>query len=255
MAARLSIFAYGLVAYSAAMGALLYAIGFVGNVVVPKSIDSGEVGSVGTAILINVLILAAFAVQHTIMARPGFKARWTKIVPVAIERSTFVLLASAILILLFWQWRPIPAVVWRFEPEWARAIVYGVSFFGWFVVFYSSFLIDHFDLFGLRQVVLQLRGKEYTHPVFRTVGAYHLVRHPLMLGLLIAFWFAPTMTYGHLLFAAVTTGYILIGIQLEERDLRAALGEEYAHYRSTTPMLLPVQWKRYPGREHVSGPT
>ena len=241
---RTTIFVYGLVAYAAFLLTILYAIGFLGNFVVPKPIDAGIEGSLGTAILVNVLLLAAFAVQHTIMARPGFKARWTKIVPEVAERSTFVLAASALLGLVFWQWRPIFGVVWQVDHEVSRAFLYGLFFFGWFLVFYSTFLIDHFDLFGLRQVYCHFKRRPYSPPVFKMVSLYRWVRHPLMLGFVIASWATPMMTYGHLLFAVVITAYIFIGIHFEERDLIKSLGEDYRRYRDETPMLIPWPKKR-----------
>jgi protein-S-isoprenylcysteine O-methyltransferase Ste14 len=173
------------------------------------------------------------------MARPWFKARWTKLVPKPIERSTFVLAASLLVALTMWQWRPMPEVVWRVENPAARAFLSGLSLLGWALVFYSSFVIDHFDLFGLRQVYLHLRGRPYVHPAFAERSLYKLIRHPLMAGFLIAFWATPTMTQGHLLFALVTTAYILFGISIEERDLARFLGEDYWRYRDRTPMLVP----------------
>jgi protein-S-isoprenylcysteine O-methyltransferase Ste14 len=233
-------FAYGLVCYAAFFVTILYAIGFVANLGVPKSIDSGVAGPVGQAVVINVLLLSLFVVQHTIMARPAFKRWWTQYVPKPVERSTFVLFSSLILLLVFWQWRPIAGGLWRIEDPLARGMLYGISFMGWALVFYASFLIDHFDLFGLRQVYSHLRRREYTHPEFQTPLLYRLVRNPLMLGFLIAFWFTPDMTYGHLLFAGLTTGYIFFGVSFEERDLAKILGEDYLRYRERTPMILPL---------------
>lgn len=241
---RIVVFAYGLVAYAAFLVTIVYAIGFLGNFAVPKPIDAGVGGSVGTAVLINVLLLAAFAIQHTIMARPAFKARWMKIIPPAAERSTFVLVASLLLGLIFWQWRPIAGVVWQVDHLLPRVVLYGLFLVGWSLVFYSSFLIDHFDLFGLKQVYCHLKGKPYSPPVFRTVSLYEWVRHPLMLGFVIASWAAPAMTYGHLLFAVVITAYIFIGIHIEERDLLGAHGDDYRRYLEETPMLLPWPKKR-----------
>jgi len=235
---------YGVVCYAAFFVTILYAIGFVGNFVVPKSIDTGAAGPVAAAIVVNVCLMALFAIQHTIMARPAFKEWWTKFIPKPIERSTFVLAASALLGLLFWQWHPIGGIVWQVDAPVARNVLTGVSLFGWFMVFYSSFLIDHFDLFGLRQVVLYLRGKEYTAPTFKKASLYKLVRHPLMLGFLIAFWSAPTMTHGHLLFSVVITVYIFFGIHMEERDLRRFHGTAYDAYREETSMILPLKMKR-----------
>lgn len=242
---RVLILLYGVVAYLAFFVTILYAIGFVGNFQVggyslPKTIDSGVAGPIGTAIFVNVALLAVFAVQHTIMARPAFKSWWTKIIPAAAERSTFVLVASLILLLAFWQWRPMTGVIWNVDQPLIRAVLVGVSLLGWATVFYASFLIDHFDLFGLRQVILHARGKPYTHAPFAARSLYRFVRHPLMVGFLLAFWFTPTMTAGHLLFAAVTTGYILFGTTVEERDLLRFLGEDYRNYRSRTPAFFPL---------------
>jgi protein-S-isoprenylcysteine O-methyltransferase Ste14 len=239
MIGRIAIFLYGVVAYSMFFGTILYAIGFVGKFGVPKSIDGGVEGPVGMAVLVNLSILGLFAVQHMIMARPGFKRWWTGIIPAAMERSTFVILASAILMLLFWQWRPINAVVWAVEHPAARAVLMALSITGFGIVFYSSFLIDHFDLFGLRQVWLHLRDRAYEQHPFMERSLYRIVRHPLMLGFLIAFWSTPTMTAGHLLFAIGTTGYILIGTRMEERDLVRLHGAEYEAYRRRTAMLVP----------------
>lgn len=243
--ARIVILIYGVIAYLAFLVTILYAIGFVGNFQLgefslPKTIDTGVAGPIGAAILVNVALLAAFAIQHTIMARPAFKRWWTKIIPPAAERSTFVLLASAILMLLFWQWRPMPDVVWHFENPFVRAVLIALSLLGWAMVFYASFLIDHFDLFGLRQVVLHARQMPYRHPPFIVRSLYRFVRHPLMVGFLLAFWFTPTMSAGHLLFAAVTTGYILVGTWIEERDLIQFLGEDYRNYRKRTPAFIPL---------------
>ncbi|MHC4470588.1 MAG: methanethiol S-methyltransferase [Planctomycetota bacterium] len=236
---RILVFVYGLIAYVAFLAAFLYAIGFVGNSVVPKSIDSGVEGPATTSILINMLLLGLFAVQHTIMARPGFKAWWTTIVPRSVERSTFVLATSLLLMLLFWQWRPMGAIVWSVDSALPRTILTGVSLAGWGLVLYGSFLIDHFDLFGLRQVLLHLRGRPYKHHPFMERSVYRLIRHPLMAGFIIAFWATPTMTEGHLLFACVTTAYIFFGIKMEERDLLKMLGDDYRRYHARTPMLLP----------------
>lgn len=240
---RIAYFAYGAAVYVLFLATLLYMIGFVGNWIVPKSIDSGTPASLTTAILINGGILALFAIQHAIMARPKFKAWWTQIIPQQIERSTFVLATCSILILLVWQWRPLPEFVWHVESVAGRALLNSLCVIGWLTVVYSSFCIDHFDLFGLRQVVLALRGKEYTDPGFAMPWIYKLVRNPLMLGFLLAFWSTPDMTQGHLLFAVLTTGYILIGVQLEERDLADKLGDDYRNYRAKTPMLLPIPRK------------
>ncbi len=237
---RVIAFVYGLIAYFAFFGTILYAIGFTENMVVPKGIDDGTVGSTGQSILINVLLLGVFAIQHSVMARPAFKAWWTKIIPKPIERSTYVLLTSALLCLMFWQWRPMTTALWSFDQPVLKHGLHGISFLGWAMVFYSTFLIDHFDLFGMRQVFLHLKGKEYTDLKYAERSLYKLVRHPLYLGFITAFWFTPQMTQGHLLFAAVTTAYILVAIQLEERDLIKGLGQDYVDYRKRIPMILPI---------------
>jgi protein-S-isoprenylcysteine O-methyltransferase Ste14 len=239
-AGRIGIFAFGVLAYGSFLVAFCYAIGFVGNWVVPKSIDSGTAGALVPSLLVNGALLVAFVVQHTIMARPGFKRWWTGIVPPAMERSIFVLLASTILLVLFWQWRPLPGVVWQANHPIAVWGLSGVSLLGWGLVLYSSFLINHFDLFGLRQVWLALRAVAYRPVGFRLIGIYKLVRHPLMLGFLIAFWATPVMTVGHLFFAVMTTGYILFGTHMEERDLVAEHGEKYLEYRRGVRGLVPL---------------
>lgn len=244
---------YGVIAYGAFFVVFLYMIGFAGNMLVPKSIDSGAPGPIGLAILVNVALVGLFAVQHSVMARPAFKAWWTQFVPKPVERSTFVLLSSLILALLFWQWRPLPAIVWHFEDPLARTLLIGLSFLGWFAVLYSSFIIDHFDLFGLRQVFLYLRNRPYTHPPFAVRSLYRIVRHPLMVGFLIAFWSTPTMTAGHLLISVLLTGYILIGVTLEERDLARMLGSDYSLYRAQTPMFVPLLPKSKPSDAPLSG--
>jgi protein-S-isoprenylcysteine O-methyltransferase Ste14 len=230
---------YGLVCYLAFFGTILYAIGFVGNFVVPKSIDSNPELSLFNAILINAALLLLFALQHSIMARPGFKRWWTQYVPEHLERSTFVLLASLCLILLMWQWQPIGGVIWSVENPFARDLLLFANFTGWAIVFVSTFLVNHFDLFGLRQVWLYFTGKPYTPIPFRSPLFYKLVRHPLYLGFVIAFWATPVMTIAHLLFAILTTGYILTAIQLEERDLLKVFGEKYRNYKNWVPMIIP----------------
>lgn len=237
---RLACFAYGAIVYVAFLGIFTYCIGFVEGFVVPKDINTGVPGPRLESIVINALLLSLFVIQHTIMARPWFKKAWTKVIPVAIERSTFVLAATCVLVLVFWQWRPMPGVVWNVTAEPARIALYALSAFGWLLVLYATFCIDHFDLFGLRQVFFHVRGKEYHHPGFATPWLYKVVRNPLMLGFIIAFWAAPTMTEGHLLFAALVTGYVFIGVWFEERDLMAILGDDYRAYRARTPMLLPL---------------
>jgi protein-S-isoprenylcysteine O-methyltransferase Ste14 len=236
---RIITFIYGIVVYAIFFATFLYAIGFVGNLFVPKSIDSTPTGPLGTALLINTLLLAVFAIQHSVMARPTFKRWWTRIVPEPAERSTYVLFSSIALIILFAFWKPMGGTVWEVHNSTARAAIYGLFGFGWLLVLVTTFLINHFDLFGLRQVYLHLRRREYTGLEFVTPGPYKLVRHPLYVGWLFAFWATPTMTLAHLLFAAATTAYILIAIQLEERNLADALGADYAEYRRRVPMLIP----------------
>lgn len=240
---RLLVFVYGVVAYGAFFATYLYAIGFVGNVVVPKALDSEPTAPWTTALAINLGLLSLFAIQHSVMARPWFKRGLLRLIPQAAERPTYVLASSLALILLFWQWSPLGGVIWDIQnPTW-RAVTLAVFASGWLLVLITTFLINHFDLFGLRQVWLHLRGWEYTSLHFVTPGPYRLVRHPLYLGWLLAFWAAPTMTVTHLLFAAVTTAYILVAIQLEERDLIDA-HPEYAEYRRRVPMILPLRTNR-----------
>jgi len=233
--------AYAGLAYLGFLGVMLYAIGFVGDFLVPKTIDRpAGMGGAG-AVLIDLGLLALFAVQHSAMARPGFKRWWTRFVPQPLERSTYVLLASAALALLFWGWQPLSGTVWRVGGI-GQALLYTVFALGWVIVVASTFLINHFDLFGLRQVAFHLRGEPYRHVPFQVKTLYKFVRHPIMLGFVIAFWATPHMSWGHLLFALGTTGYILFGIQLEERDLADWLGPDYEEYRQQVSMLIP--WRK-----------
>ena len=235
---------YGVVSYLIFFVTFLYAIAFVGNLFVPKSIDVGpQAGSLTRALIANIILLSIFAIQHSVMARPEFKRWWTKIVPPAVERSTYVLLASLALILLFWQWRTMPDVIWDVQNTAGIYILWALFFLGWGTVLLSTTLINHFDLFGLRQVYLYSKNQEYTNVGFKAVFLYKIVRHPIMLGFIIAFWATPRMTTGHLLFAAVTTVYILVAIQLEERDSVAAHGEDYENYRKRVSMIVPMPKK------------
>jgi protein-S-isoprenylcysteine O-methyltransferase Ste14 len=235
-------FLYGMASYLVFFVTILYAIGFVMGMAVPKTIDTGASKSVIEAVVVNLLVMSLFAVQHSVMARKGFKAWWTQYVPKPIERSTYVLAASCCLLLLFWQWRPIPAVVWQVADHDLAAAVAMLSLVGWVLVFTSTFIINHFELFGLSQVAHHLVDKEVPAPRFRTPLLYKFVRHPIYLGFIIAFWSAPVMTVGHLLFAAVTTAYILVGIWLEERDLIEMFGDQYREYKQRVSMLIP--WRK-----------
>lgn len=238
MFARLLVLFYAIVSYAVFLVSFLYALGFFGNYLVPKSIDVGNPTNLSEAIAVNLLLLGIFAIQHSIMARPAFKQWWARIFPVACERSTYVLLSSLILLLLFWQWRPIPIPVWQTDGI-AAWLLIGVYWLGWLIVLASTFMIDHFDLSGLRQAFFALCGAEVPGQSFKTPVLYKIVRHPLMLGFLLTFWATPVMTAGHLLFAIMTTAYILVGLQFEERDLIAQFGATYQQYRRRVPMLLP----------------
>lgn len=238
MVSRIIAFVYGIVCYCVFLATFLYAIGFLGNFGVLKSIDSGPQLPVLQALAINAALLGVFAIQHSVMARQWFKSAWTHIVPAPVERSTYVLFSSAALLLLFWKWQPMGGAVWNVGSHSGRLAVKALFATGWLTVLATTFLIDHFDLFGLRQVWLYLLGRPYSSPGFRTPGPYRLVRHPLYVGWLLVFWSATVMTWAHLVFAIATTAYILIAIQLEERDL-VGLHGEYAAYRRRVPMLLP----------------
>lgn len=238
MFGRITTLAYGFVCYLSFLAAYLYAIGFIGNFAVRKSIDSGPQVTFGVALVTDLALLALFAVQHSIMARQWFKAAWTRIVPSSAERSTYVLFSSVALLVLFWKWQPMGGVIWNVENASGRLLLLTMFALGWIIVLIATFLINHFDLFGLRQVWLHFRGQAYTPLQFRTPGLYRIVRHPLYVGWLLAFWSAPRMTAAHLVFAVATTAYILIAIQFEERDLVEFHGE-YEEYRRRVPMLLP----------------
>ena len=243
---RAAIFIYGVACYAVSLATFLYAIGFIGNFGVPKSMDSPREVALGTALLINTGLLALFAVQHSVMARPGFKRAWTRFVPEPAERSTYVLFSSVLLLAVFWYWQPMGGVIWNIEAPAGRMAMYAAYGAGWALLFYTTFLINHFDLLGLRQVWLQLVGRPCTPVPFRTPWLYTKLRHPLYVGWFMIFWATPTMTVAHLVFALVTTAYILVAIPLEERDLVAA-HPEYSDYRKRVPMLLPFGKRRAPG--------
>ncbi len=241
---RVIFFVYGVIAYVGFLLTFLYAIGFLANVGVPKSIDSGVEGSVGTAVIINTLLLLAFSIHHSVTARIGFKRWWTKIIAAPIERTTYVMIANLFFALIFWQWQPMTAAVWTVQSPAAQGVIWAVFALGWVLVVFSSFLIDHFDLFGLRQVYFHLRGREYSHPPYMERSLYKWIRHPLLLGWLIAFWATPSMTAGHLLISIGTTVYIVVGLLLEERTLRGILGEPYERYCQRTARFLPFRFRR-----------
>lgn len=241
---RMLFLLFGLLSYFIFFGTFLYAIGFVGNLVVPKTIDGIPSTPLASAVLVNASLLLLFALQHSIMARPAFKRWWTRIVPTELERSTYVLLASLCLMLMMWQWQPIGGIIWSVDNAVVKTILFILYITGWTIVLVSTFLINHFDLFGLRQVWLYFQGRPYSALPFRLPLFYKLVRHPLYLGFLIAFWSTPVMTVAHLLFALLTTGYILTAIQLEERDLLSHFGEKYKNYKKWAPMLIPFSKRR-----------
>jgi methanethiol S-methyltransferase len=239
---RLIALVYGILSYAFFAITFLYAVAFVGNWPVPRTIDLGPDAPVAQAVVINLVLMSLFAIQHSVMARPQFKEWWTQFVPQPVERSTYVLFATSALALLCWQWRPIPALVWHVENPLAANLLIGLSLLGWLIVLTSTFLINHFELFGLHQVANNFTGRPVPTTHFRTPLLYNFVRHPIYLGFIIAFWAAPTMTAGHLLFAAVTTAYIFVGILLEERDLVGLFGDDYLHYRKRVSMLVP--WRK-----------
>jgi protein-S-isoprenylcysteine O-methyltransferase Ste14 len=241
---RLLILLYGLVSYIVFFATFLYAIGFVSDLLVPKAIDTGIAVPTTEALIVNILLMSLFAIQHSVMARKQFKQWWTQFVPKSIERSTYVLIASLSLILLFWQWRPMPTIIWHIDNPQIALPVAGLSLVGWLIVLTSTFLINHFELFGLHQVANNFVGRPMPTMRFRTPFYYQFVRHPIYLGFIIAFWAAPAMTVGHLLFAAVTTAYIVVGILLEERDLVDLFGDEYRRYKERVSMLVPWRTKR-----------
>ena len=239
MLKRILFFAYGSFSYLIFLGTFLYAIGFIGNFGVPRTLDGAASGPLLVSFAIDAGLLTLFAVQHSVMARKWFKQWWTRIVPQPIERSTYVLFSSVALILLFALWRPLGGVVWSVEDATGRLVLRGLFAFGWTLVLVSTFLINHFDLFGLRQVWRYLLGQPCNTLRFATPGPYRLVRHPLYVGWLFAFWMTPVMTFAHLLFSIATTAYILLAIQFEERDLVREHGETYEEYRRSVPMLFP----------------
>jgi protein-S-isoprenylcysteine O-methyltransferase Ste14 len=241
---------YGVAAYLFFLGTFVYAIGFAGNIEVPKGIDDGTISPLPVAISINMALLAVFALQHSVMARQGFKRMWTRIVPHSVERSTYVVAATLALALLLWQWRPLPGIVWDLRGTIGGSVLSILFVLGWLVLLASTFLVNHFELFGLAQVWAYTRGYELPKPAFRTPGLYRLVRHPLYAGFVIAFWSAPVMTVGHLMFSIATTGYILVGIFFEERDLIKTFGQRYREYRQRVPMLIP-----FPKRSGAVGRT
>ena len=244
---------YGVVVYALFLFTFLYAIAFVGNLPVPKTIDSGESGPIAPTLVVDLLLLGLFAIQHSIMARPGFKRWWTRLVPEAVERSTFVLFSCIALGLLYWQWQPMQQLVWSVAHPVGIAVLQAIFWLGFAIVLVSTFLINHFELFGLRQVYTHLRGRTLPAPVFRSPFLYKRVRHPIYLGFLLAFWATPSMSVGHLLFAVGTTGYILIGIYFEERDLIALFGDQYRRYREQVWMLIPLR-KQKPAASSVATP-
>ncbi|MEO8316871.1 MAG: methanethiol S-methyltransferase [Bradyrhizobium sp.] len=236
---------YGVVAYGCTLAAMLYLIGFVGNLVVPKSIDSGTAGPLLQSVIVDTMLIGLFAIQHSVMARQGFKRWWTRVVPSAVERSTYVLSTSFALLILYWQWQPMPAPVWTVQSPIAAGVIDGIFWLGWVVLVASTYMLDHFEMFGLSQVFARLSGKQLSETKFRAPLLYRHVRHPIYLGILLAVWATPAMTAGHLLFSALVTGYILIGIQLEEHDLIQQFGDQYRRYRKHAAMLIPLPGRKF----------
>lgn len=232
-------FVYGIASYLFFLVVFLYAIAFVGDLVVAKTIDSGAADALGPTLIVDAILLGVFALQHSIMARPGFKRVWTRIVPRSVERTTYVLLASLALALLFWGWRPLPAVVWDVQAAWGQWLLWGLFALGWFIVLSGTFMINHWHLFGLQQVTENLRQRPLSNPKFMTPGYYRFIRHPLMLGFIIAFWATPHMSVGHLIFAVAVTGYILIAVQFEQHDLIRQFGGRYRAYMQQVPAFIP----------------
>jgi protein-S-isoprenylcysteine O-methyltransferase Ste14 len=251
---RILLFGYGVASYLVFFATFLYAIGFIGNFGVPRTLDGAPTEPLAKALAINVGLLSLFAVQHSVMARKWFKDWWTRIVPLPVERSTYVLFSSLALILLFWQWQPLGGQIWSVENPAAVLALRVLFAFGWGLVLVSTFLINHFDLFGLRQVWLHLLGRPYTSLQFGTPGPYRLVRHPLYVGWFFAFWMTPTMTLSHLLFAVMTTAYILVAIRFEESDLIRDHGEAYEEYRRRVPMLIPSSRRATSGAASAGEP-
>jgi protein-S-isoprenylcysteine O-methyltransferase Ste14 len=239
MIGRLATVAYGTVAYLAFLGSLAYTVGFLADEVVPKGINDGPDGSTALAVVVDLALLSLFAVQHSVMARPWFKRAWTKVIPTAAERSTFVLAASAVVGLLLWQWRPLTDEVWSVGPGWARGVLWAMYAAGWLILVGSTFLIGHFDLFGLKQVLARWQARAYAEPGFHQPGLYRIVRHPIMVGFMIAFWSAPDMSVGRLLFAGVASAYIVVAVRFEEHDLKAHLGDAYDRYAEDVPRFVP----------------
>lgn len=253
--AKVAAVVYGFVVYVVFLGTFLYAIAFIGNFLVPKTIDSGAGAFSIPSLVIDAVLLGLFAIQHSVMARQGFKRVWTKLVPRPVERSTYVLFASLCLLLLYWQWRPMTNIVWSVQNSTGKLVLEALFAIGWLMVLVSTYLVSHTDLFGLRQVTLFASGKPYTHIGFKAPVLYKQVRHPIYLGFLIAFWCAPTMTIGHLVFSIATTGYILLAIQFEERDLVTFFGDAYKQYRQRVPMLVPFTKRRAAGAQDASAET